>query len=301
MHQDDGHAGGNYGSCRPCAARVRRRVVAGPAQNAGAGLVAVAGGHKQVHAGTCGKPSVPAPAEEAEARADGPSPVGSEAKSRGEERGSEKQRTLGSERGKESERESATFLSSNTRHQSSVPPRPSARRLAPRRWRVAPCARLAAGARAAPPVVVRAAEEGCRVAPHRALGRGGVAARVLKLGVGGVRRDRVGAAANVAAGARRASRPQRACAAGRPTAGRRRGGMAAASLAAPCRRRLAHGARCGASPRRARPPHRRPPPPRRNISRAVPRENRGQPNSAEEPDCSGQDGQNWVCVTPFSS
>jgi len=130
MQQEDDHAE-KPGSCRPCAARVRHRVIAKPAPVAGAGLVACAGGHGQVHAGTRREPCVPARRQKKQWHVPMvPVLPGSEAKHRGEGRGSEKQRTLGSERGKESKRESATFLSSTTRHPSSVPPRPSARRLA---------------------------------------------------------------------------------------------------------------------------------------------------------------------------
>jgi len=77
-----------------------------------------------------------------------------------------------------------------------VPPRLSAGRVAPRGGRVAPCPRLAAGARAAPPAVAASPSRttGERSAVWRpvaaapawlALGRGKMAARVMNLGVGG--------------------------------------------------------------------------------------------------------------------
>jgi len=158
---------------RPCAAP-RWRVA-----NASVGrdIVVGTGGYKQVAAGTDGKCRRYLRRDKMQRHV----PMvlvqnGSEVKSRGEERGGEKQRTLGSEGGeRDKERESNLLVLNRRHHPSSVPPRPLARRLVPRRRRVAPCARLAAGARAAPPVVAesswRAAEKGRRVAPHLACGR----------------------------------------------------------------------------------------------------------------------------------
>jgi len=83
---------------------------------------------------------------------------------REEERGSEKQGrwgTGGEQERRERARPSGTQPSTR-RRPPSAPPRPSARRLVPRRWRGAPCARLAACAR-----VSRRCRRACVAGPGR--------------------------------------------------------------------------------------------------------------------------------------
>jgi len=184
---------------------------------------------------------------------------------------------------REKERESNLLDLNRRRHPPSVPPRPSARRLAPRRGRVAPCARLAAGAHAAPPVVAaspwrNAGDSGAvwrpvaSAAAWRALGRGGVDVRVMKLGVGGGVRRGGGTPSQPLRVVRRA-RCGRAPRRGHPREG------VVASRQSPAWRCRAVGsasaeARCGASQSRGATAASSPPPPRGNNSRAVPRANR---------------------------
>jgi len=95
---------------------------------------------------------------------------GSEVKNRGEERGSEKQRTLGSEGGERERSEEHHLVYAPRRHPPSAPPaRPPA--VSSRRGRVAPDARLAAGARVVPTVGRRV------VTGARSRGGGGCSSR----------------------------------------------------------------------------------------------------------------------------
>ena len=82
-------------------------------------------------------------------------------KHRGEERGSEKQGTGGEQERRKRARSSST-QPSTCRRAPSTPPRPSGRRVVPRRLRYAPCARLAASTR-----VLRRCRRACAAGPGR--------------------------------------------------------------------------------------------------------------------------------------